>query len=247
LADDKVELTIEIATEESAEIKEIYNMLERMDKKLHAIKIDRTARKIIESGGAPIREEEGPEGPIFRGEEEAPEVATAVRGKKGKGAFERQDAFKNLQGRVEGLEEKTSVLDNLTGATTQAGVILEALGKPTDLFKKILAPIISEFAPIIGAILIAKGLADTIMAELLKPGGIFDRRFKLMIEKLIIPMLDRVRLAEIRQGFRQIRISSFIGPRGAVRGQVRSNIDRLNRGQTIYDERLERLSKGLYP
>ena len=245
MAKDRIEYTIEMSTQESQEIKDLIGKMNSADRKFQNIKSERLGRQIFESGGSPIQEETGPTGPIFRGQEEAEEVSTISRGKKGKGAFERQDIFRNMQNRLKEVETKqTSITDLLT--TGGGGLFLGLLKNPIGQAGKILLPLIESLAPYIAAILVAKGLADLIIDEVFRAGGVFDRRFKLMITKLVNPMIDRERLAQIRQGFAHVRVTSFIGPRGVRRGQVTSNINGLNRGVYVYDDKLERLTKGLY-
>jgi hypothetical protein len=243
MPEERIEYTIEISTRESEEIQKLIDKIDSADKKFKSIKADRIGREIFESQGAPIQDEnEGPVGPIFRGEEESEAVSQISRPGKGKQAYQRQDIFKNLQGKVNDLEEKEEKTQNALNQLAPlivfggAGV---AASKIISLFKPLV--------PYITAALIAEKFIEQIVEELLKPGGYFDRRFKLLIEKLVNPLLDRQRQADIRQGFAQVRISSFIGARGVRRGQVGTNLGGINRGQYVYDEKLERLSKGLYP
>jgi len=245
LADDIVRLHIEVATDEAANVAETQKRLADIEKKLYKIKSSRTERKLFENPelfdfGSPIKGEED-KGPIFRGQEEAPEVATISRGKKGKGAFERQDIFKNLEKRVGDVEtQQGTILDQLQ---TLSPFLLLSGGKGfvNDLFG-IIKPII----PFIAEGLIAFGFAEKIFEMIFMPGGVLDRRFKLILNDLVSKFFAREKLASIRQGFSDLRISSWITPRGNNRGQVGTTLSGLTHGRPIYNEKLEMLTKDMY-
>lgn len=237
--DDNIRLHIEIETSESEQMKDLINKLEKADNKLSKIKSDRTARKIFESeAGAPV-DIETDQGPIFRNQEEAEEVARTTRpGKKGQ-AIQRQDAFKNLQDKLGNLEEKQTTLEEKLQELSPLLLI-------TGGFKNGIFSFIRPLIPYIGEALIALGIVEKIVDNLLGPGGAFDRRFKLIIEKLIANFFSRQLKASIRQGFSTIIATSYIGPRGARQGQFSTTNQGINRLNYVYDEKLERLTKGVY-
>jgi hypothetical protein len=237
LADDSVKIRIEIETQDTTELKNIERALDEAEKKLYRIKSDKIAKGIFESEGAPISRDD--KGPIFRGEEESEAVSELHRTGKGKQAISRQDAFKNLQNRVDDMEKEQLGLKEVlsgVGLTLSGGGILGA-------FKSQL----TKFIPYIGEALVAIGFIETIVNKLLEPGGVWDRRWKFIVEKLVADKTKRETLSAIRQRFQDVRIASWIGPRGARQGQLSTTLRGGNTNQYIYDDKLERLQKGLYP
>jgi hypothetical protein len=242
MTDDRVVLHVEVATEEAANVKETYNILEKMEKKLYNLKGQR--KKFFENPelfnfGSPVKPEED-KGPIFRGEQEAEGVATAVRpGKKGQ-AIQRQDAFKSMQNAIDDIEQKQATMfDELQQLSPF--LILSGSKGPSSILN-IIKPII----PYIGEALLAIGFIEKVYEMLFMPGGPFDRRFKLVISKLVAPLVNRILLANIRQAFKELRISSWIGPKGNNRGQVGTTLAGFAHGRPVYDEKLEMLTKDLY-
>jgi hypothetical protein len=239
MADDVVRLHVEVITEEAANVKETYNILEKLEKKMYSMKGQR--KKFFENPelfdfGSPIKAGED-RGPIFRGQEEGEEVATTQRpGKKGQ-AIQRQDIFKNLTNRVEQVEtQQDTILAQLQ--TLSPFLLFSGGGAPAALMN-----VIKPLVPFIGEALIAIGFVQKVFEMLFMPGGVFDRRFKLILNNSMKKFMDRRQLASIRQRFTQVRITSWISPKGYNRGQFGSNL--LNPNNPIYDAKHEMLAKDL--
>ena len=244
MADDRVVLHVEVAADEAANVKETYNLLEKIEKKIYGIKSSRTSKKLFENPelfdfGAPVKTDTDV-GPIFRNQEEAEGVATTTRpGKKGQ-AVQRQDIFKNLSNRVDEIETKQDTI--LTQLEQISPLLVLSGGNATSEIMNVIKPLI----PYIGEALIAIGFIEKVFNMLFMPGGFFDRRFKLILNALISKFWDRKQLQSIKQGFTQIRISSWISPKGNNRGQGGNNLIGIAQNRPIYDNRLEMLTKDLY-
>lgn len=85
------------------------------------------------------------------------------------------------------------------------------------VFKKL-----SKGAGVIGLALIFMEVVKFIIAELLKPGRLLDRRFKRDIEREILAFRSREEKQKLRQGFNNIIITSIGGLRGG-QGQIQSS------------------------
>lgn len=245
-AKDVVRLHVEVATDEAANVKETQKLLSDIEKKLYKIKSSRTERKLFENPelfdfGGPIKTDTD-KGPIFRGQEESEEASTVKRpGKKGQ-AVQRQDIFKNLQQRVEDVETKqTDILSQLE----QLSPFLILSGGAKGMGAQIMT-LIRPIIPYIAEALIAFGFIETVFNMLFGEGGPFDRRFKLILNNYVSKWFSRQQLQSIRQGFTQLRISSWISPRGNIRGQANTTLSGINHGRPVYNDRLEMLTKDLY-
>lgn len=199
----------------------------------------------LSSVGAPIQRGGGrPTGPIFRGVEESPDVVKLARSGKSNQPFQRMDAFANLKNKVDDLEEevkktKESPLES-SDVSKGAGMATSLISGPGGFFMSM----ITKLAPYIAPILVAKGLLDTIIGELTKPGGLFDRRFKLNIQNQVVESANRQQLQLIRAGLTEVRVTTTT-PLVGQRGLVSNNLNLFQRGgKPVYDLNLENYAKG---
>jgi tetrahydromethanopterin S-methyltransferase subunit G len=191
------------------------------------------------AGGAPIQPKGGPNGPIFRGYEESPDVVQIYRSGKKSQPIQRQDMFKNLTGRVDDLETKVSG-GNTESIESHIGTATSIIKNPTGFFMGM----IQKLAPIIGPIIATKVFIDVIIEELTRPGGLFDRRFKIDISKQVVKTMDRDKLKAIRSGLTEVRVTSASTLRGE-RGNIANNLSIFQPGgKPVYDISLENYSKG---
>ena len=65
-------------------------------------------------------------------------------------------------------------------------------------------------------------IVQIIIEQLMQPGRALDRRFKKLIDKQILVFTERKEQAELRQGFKEVRITTIGGLRGGF-GQVGGN------------------------
>ena len=74
------------------------------------------------------------------------------------------------------------------------------------------------------ALLIDQAIKFT-LNELMQPGRILDRRFKLLADKQILLFTDRKEQQELRQGFKSLIVSTIPGLRGlGIAGQISGNL-----------------------
>jgi len=74
------------------------------------------------------------------------------------------------------------------------------------------------------ALLIDQAIKFT-LNELMQPGRLLDRRFKLLADKQILLFTDRKEQQELRQGFKSLIVSTISGLRGlGIAGQISGNL-----------------------
>ena len=174
--------------------------------------------------------------------EEATPKGREVPLKTGGGApidIQNTSAFKKLKERVDKTDK---FIDELNKGTGKAGTIASFFSSPVGF----ITSVISEAAPIIAPILIAKGLMDLIIHELTKDGAPFDRRLKILIEKQVAKLMNRDVLKQIRAAQVEVRVTTSSTLRG-VRGNQGDNLSIYTKGRPVYDMNLEQLSKGVIP
>lgn len=227
MRDDIIEIPIEFRTEDKRELREIKKEVDELEKKSTKFK----------SQGAPIHTET-PTG-IFRptGEEETLPLS------KGKDKTSRQavqpsdNEFKKVKNQIKTLEdalkETRSKFDELTGlAQNPVMGIVNKLAR------------IPGFSEIIIGIIFSKVVLDMLTEFMFGVSGPFDRRFKRQLEKELANTLDRGRKAEISQGFRVIRMTSFSGDRNPG-GRIGNTLEAIYNGKPLLDNEFESLSKGM--
>lgn len=96
-------------------------------------------------------------------------------------------------------------------ATNPFGFIMGAF------FKKL-----SRGVGAVGFALLLTEIIKFIIEQLMQPGRALDRRFKKLIDKQILVFTERKEQAELRQGFKEVRITTIGGLRGGF-GQVGGN------------------------
>ena len=174
--------------------------------------------------------------------EEATPKGREVPLKTGGGApidIQNTSAFKKLKERVDKTDK---FIEELNKGTGKASTIASFFSSPVGF----ITSVISEAAPIIAPILIAKGLMDLIIHELTKDGAPFDRRLKILIEKQVAKLMNRDVLKQIRAGQIEVRVTTSSTLRG-VRGNQGDNLSIYTKGRPVYDMNLEQLSKGVIP
>ena len=154
--------------------------------------------------------------------------------------IQRDPAFQKQVQRINDLENK------LGGLSAGGGKVL---GSTASIFENpvgFVMAIISEAAPIIAPVLIAKGLMDLIISELTKPGAPFDRRFMIRVDKQVATTMDRNTLKQIRAGQVEVRVTTASTLRGN-RGNQGNNLSIYTSGRPVYSMDLESLAKGVTP
>lgn len=94
--------------------------------------------------------------------------------------------------------------------------------------------------------MVAKGVFDTILSELLKPGRFLDRRLRIFFEKQFLRLTKRDEAAQLGRGQRTLRVTSSPGLRGPT-SQMFNTQQVIKRGVTLLAENQEALSKDVLP
>ena len=85
----------------------------------------------------------------------------------------------------------------------------------------------------------------SVINELIKPGGPFDRRLRINIEDQHLKLSDRDVIADLRGGTRDFRVTSIAAQRGPSPNVNFKDIFR--QGLPFISMDQERLEKNLYP
>jgi hypothetical protein len=126
----------------------------------------------------------------------------------------------------------------LTGAKTLAA------GGAGGVFGRLMGVAGKAFLPAAVAIMVFE-MIQSIISEMFKPGGLFDRRFKRIIQNEIAQSADLEEKQRIAQGLQVVRVATQPGIRGQT-GQVTSNLNRvINNDVGIYGMDLHMKGKGL--
>jgi hypothetical protein len=120
----------------------------------------------------------------------------------------------------------TSAGTNAIGTATGAMQGGSAGGMITGLVSKLVWPM--------SVALMAIGFANTILDQLFRAGGLWDRRFKRDFKRESNILTSLEEKAEIRAGRRVIRVTTIAGLRGITNQQF-SNLDMLKQGIAPYD------------
>lgn len=124
----------------------------------------------------------------------------------------RQNQFTALQEQTAGIEQNVNKALGIGGQAIGVSALV-ARGGPQAGFNKLLSsPLTKALGAPIAIAFFAKTIFETVMEELLKPGGLFDRRFKRNFENEFNTLRSRQSKGEIRAGLKQIRFSQ--GPIG---------------------------------
>lgn len=130
----------------------------------------------------------------------------------------------SLSETLENLEK--SPFGELASLTNSQASVLRSFSK--DPFQFMLTNFFKRFAKGAGILLLATAIfaaVQLIIAELMKPGRFLDRRFKRIAKDEILLFNSREEVAELRQGFRTVTITTMPFLRGAeLRGQISGNL-----------------------
>lgn len=132
--------------------------------------------------------------------------------------------LKNIDDKLTELD--TTSLNDLKNLTNQQVRNLESFSK--DPFKFVFGTVFKKLAKGAGVIALASiifSAVQLIIAELMKPGRLLDRRFKRVARDEILLFNSREEQAELRQGFRTVTVTTIPFLRGSeIRGQISGNL-----------------------
>lgn len=156
---------------------------------------------------------------------------TKVDAKKSPDSLTDDDVSVELKKEVNFLTETqenfmVSPLGTLTSLTRSQTAVLQSFAKNpfeyllTTFFKKM-----PKGTPHIIVILAVLAAVKIVIAELMKPGRLLDRRFKRLARDEILLFNSREDQAELRQGFRTVTVTTMPFLKGAeLRGQISGNL-----------------------
>jgi len=253
--DDVLRIPIEIKTEDIKEIREIIQGLKEAEQSARSAVPTTKAKALTGEERTATRTQPFEErGGIFGGKEAGKEEQ--FRDKTSKQAFVREDAFGALKEQVNALQdtqvEGLSLFDAILGGAFLSQGAGGAARAGTGLIRgggagvmQGLKGMVVRLIPILIPAMLAFGLIDAVNKELLRPGGLFDRRLKIFVEKQFFKLTNRKETAELREATRELRVTAVTGQRGP--SPVSNVKDFFRKGTPFIHPNQERLEKGLLP
>ena len=147
--------------------------------------------------------------------------------KGGSGSGEASDEQQDLNDYVQSLKE--SNVDDIKNFTeTQFGNVKKVA---TDPFQFLFGALLRKFSKLaragiyVGIALLIAEIVKFFIEEAMKPGRFLDRRFRRKAQDEIFLFNERKEQQELRQGFKEVRVTTLQGLRGlASQGQVFGNL-----------------------
>jgi len=254
--EDELRIPIEIKTEDIKELRDIIQGLKEAQQDARSATPTTKARAEVgaQKGAvrtAPFEERGGIFGGVAGGK------GGTFRDKSSAAPIQRENEFKKLRNQVDALSETQGEgiqsMDLIMGgaiarnfsagrAAAAGGTVLK--GGTVAASAGALGGIVTRMIPIIGPLLIAAGFIKTIIDQLIKPGGPFDRRYRRVIRDEISSATERQEKAVIRQGLKILRITPYATFRGestSIQGQ------KVKEGNPIYGQDFDMMQKGIGP
>jgi len=239
---DKIRIPIEIKLDDSEEIRELLNDIDKAESQVRTT----LPRRGVGSGDTGSRSAfdngtDDMEG-IFGGSREGDALPSRSKDKSSRQPMNsRENQFKKMQEDVANVKkEQLDIKAGLGVATQGVGFAsLIARGGAGGFISGIAS---KAFLPLAIATIVIE-LVHSLVTTLLSPGGPFDRRWKRDIAKEVSSATSREDKLRIAQGLAIIRVTTSAGFRGTA---FSGNTDALLRGEPIYDQNMELRAKGFY-
>lgn len=244
-SDDALKIPIEIKTDDLDEIRELINEISNAESDIRTMKaLPKKGRGEGPSRSA-FETETDERGGIFGGPALGDEaLPLKSRDKTSKQALQKENQFAKLKEQVNEIEQtQADQLKGALGTATQAVGFGQMVGIQGGAgIRSELAKFATRaFLPLAVVTTIVE-VAHTVLDQLLKPGGLWDIRFKRNIKEEIASASERTLKAQITQGLKVIRMTSYSGQRSqAYAGTVEAH----KAGVPIYDMNMEMRGKGL--
>lgn len=258
-SDDALRVPLEVQVEDIQELQQLIDQLEKAEDVQRESLLPRKGKtQDATSRSAFTRPEPFDErGGIFG--TNIGETPFVSRDKTSRAPIQRGNQFKDMQNRLAQVEETqtdmTGVINNVAtglgfGFLNNVGqnpqsIISGAKGVAQQTTKGGFAGMLKgglmgglPLAALFGSIEFITMMIDLMQA----PGGPFDKRFKRLIQDEIASATERAEKAEISQGLKLIRMTSYAGFRGEAANVAGAAVAR---GQPIYSPEREIRSKGL--
>jgi len=253
--EDELRIPIEIKTEDIAELRDIIaGLKEAQQDARSAVPTTRAKAQTGEQRTATRTQPFEERGGIFGGEVGKQQ---AFKDKTSKAATQRESAFSELKKQVGDIQdtqvEGLSAFDAIFGGAIlsqgRGGQAMKGVGQAGAAVRSggmgMLGGLASRLIPVIIPLMLAFGFVTTITNELIKPGGVFDRRLRINVEDQFFKLADRKETAEFREGVRELRVTAVTGQRGP--SPVSNVKDFFRRGTPFIHSNQEALDKGLLP
>ena len=147
--------------------------------------------------------------------------------KEGSGTGEASEEQEDINDYVQALKE-SNVNDVKNFTETQFGNVKKVA---TDPFQFLFGALLKKFSKLaragiyVGIALLIAEIVKFFIEEAMKPGRFLDRRFKRVAQNEIFLFTSEKEQAELRQGFKEVRVTTLQGLRGlAGQGQVYGNL-----------------------
>ena len=139
-----------------------------------------------------------------------------------KDTFKGNPEFKDVKDKVTSYSEGN--VDKINKFTTAQFSNVQAMASnPIGFLVQMFSRQIMKVISVIGIVAIIAEIVKFVVMEALKPGRLLDRRFKRLAQDEIQLFWDHQEQQKLRQGFRDIRVSSHPGLRGGL-GMVNGNL-----------------------
>ena len=152
--------------------------------------------------------------------------------------FKRQNEFKKVQDKISGLEKSQKDIDKQTKKIKEFADLIPLNGGIPKFALK--------FAPIIGQALFAVGFVKKVIDELIRDGGLFDRRLKIKISRQFLKLTSRRETAQLSSIEKTLRVTTISGLRGSSSQQFNTQSVQ-KRGLKLYSLDQEAFNKSVLP
>lgn len=247
--DDSLKIPIEIKTEDLDEIRNLINEISTAENDLRALKA--TPRKGRGSGDTGSRSAfstpEPRETGIFGGQRDGDALPTKPRDTSSATPHQRESEFAQLRNKVNEVEKKQGNalggVSSALGAGQQGLVMGQLIGGPqpgAGALGAIAGLAGRAFLPLT-IITTIVGIAQTILSQLLAPGGPWDRRFRRVITDEVAGATSLEKKSQLNQDLKILRTQVYPN----IRGEAGTSSNLRTRG--IYDLGIANNMAGLGP
>jgi len=244
-SDDALKIPIEIKTDDLDEIRELINDIARAESDVRTMKAlpkkgrgEGPSRSAFET---PSDDRGGIFGGPVLGDETLP---SRGRDKTSQQPIQKENQFAKLKEQVNEIETtQTDQLKGVLGTATQAVGFGQMVGLRggAGIMSKVSNVATRTFLPLAVITTIIE-VAHNVLDQLLKPGGLWDIRFKRNVKEEVASASERALKAQISQGLKVIRMTSYSGQRAQA---FAGTLDAHKAGLPTYDMNMEMRGKGL--
>ena len=250
---DVLRIPIEIKTDDLDEIQSLINDLDSAENDINVLR-PKKGKSTDTTSRSPFERDDDQSGGIFGGQMQQA-VPNNGRDKTSNQAVTQENQFNQMQEKMQQMTSSQQTMEgqlsgmmsglfgvdmissgiNKAALGNQAGAAVgTAKGIMTGGAAGMVTGLVSKLVWPISVALMAMGFVTTILDELFKAGGLWDRRFKRDFKRESNIMTSLEDKAEIRAGRRVVRVTTIAGIRGITNQQF-SNLDQLHHGIAPYD------------